>query len=435
MRELKQYKEELVALGIVVLLLLFVRWLGVHVLVDPGVLDAAGNVLPGKESQLPNQYDLRSEAETIVWNVVRMILYALLAWLGIRITMPDAYKWFKRKFLFDTGDGRWQASFVLKLFAIFFFGLIGLHMSGQSTVRECVLTSAGKDIGLREATGNNDGPRIAQFQRHVGAPLKSSYCVAYVSFHLSACGVSNPKSAWSPAYAAIKDRVWTPRKAVRDPLPADVFTLYSSSMGRVCHGGFVKGRDGARYILTREANTNGGGSRNGDGVYDRRRELSKVYAITNYIHDETTSRPASRTTGVAYRTRLQGQTQPGERYIGARQHGDHGGGTRYGRTHSALRGERGATVARTWAEQQDRHAQLRPRTGDRSGTGRRSGGYVRVRYGRVRSEAARKDHTQHPARKGSGQVRGGPVPDTLVACGHGHGRSNDHHTADHQVGA
>lgn len=299
MRELMRYKQELITLVVMSLLLLAVRWMGLHWFVDEAILDAAGNVLPGHEGQLPNQYDLRSETETVAWTVLRMVIYALCAWLGVRITMPEAYRWFKREFTFTSGGTSEQRSnFVLKLFAIFFFGLVVLHASGAPlTTRECVIASAEADLGVRELTGHNDGPRIEEYQAHVRAPKGSSWCVAFVSYHLSACGVKNPKSAWSPSYSLAMDRVWTPRKALRDPLPADVGTLYYPSLGRVGHGFFIKQRDGFRYVITLEGNTSGGGSRDGDGVYQRRRELSKVYAVTNYIPDA----PATSTTDRATR--------------------------------------------------------------------------------------------------------------------------------------
>lgn len=317
MRELKRYKEELVALVLLSLLLLAVRWLSTHYWVEPGVLDELGNVIPGKEGHLPSQYDLRSETETVSWTVLRMVIYSLFAWLGVRVTMPAAYKWLKDQFDFGKLTGEQKVQLIFRLFAIMFFGLVLLHASGAPAgTRECVLASARADLGVRELTGNNDGPRIEEYQRHVKAPLKSSWCVAMVSFHLSACGVDNPRSAWSPSYSLPKDRVWTPRKALRDPLPADVFTLYYPQLGRVGHGGLVERREG-RYLHTVEGNTNGGGSRDGDGVHARRRELSKVFAITNYINDDA-HRTAIRHAGTGG---LQANAATGEHNRAARQRG------------------------------------------------------------------------------------------------------------------
>lgn len=318
MRELKRYKEELVALVLLSLLLLAVRWLSVHYWSGDVLLDAFGNPLPGEEGKLPGLYDLRSETETIAWTILRMVIYSLFAWLGVRVTMPSAYKWLKDQFDFGKLDGPQKVQMVFRLFAIMFFGLVLLHASGATgNQRECVIASARADLGVRELTGNNDGPRIEEYQRHVKAPLRSSWCVAMVSFHLSACGVENPKSAWSPAYSADVKRVWTPRKELRRPLPADVFTLYYPHLGRVGHGGFVEVDDG-RYIKTIEGNTSGGGSRDGDGMYARRRELSKVHAITNYINDDA---HRSALAGRAGHGQLQASAHTGTLRGAARQRG------------------------------------------------------------------------------------------------------------------
>jgi len=57
--------------------------------------------------------------------------------------------------------------------------------------------------------------------------------------------------------------------------PADVFGIWFNSMGRVAHVGLVEKNEGD-WIVTIEGNTNGGGSRDGDGVYRRRRLSTNV---------------------------------------------------------------------------------------------------------------------------------------------------------------
>lgn len=338
MRELKRYKEELVAIALLSILFVAIRWTTIHYWNDapggvevvdlpggPEMVDAQGDILQGMEGKLPVQYDLRSETETIAWTILRMVIYALFAWLGVRVMMPDGYKWMKQQFQFARLTDREKWQLVIKLFMVFFFGLVALHMSGNDT-RQCVLSSARADLGVREATGHNDGARVEAYQKHVGIPAHGPYCAGFVSTHLDACGVDNPRSGWSPDYAAPKDRVWTTHKAVRMPLPADVFTLYFPSMGRVGHTGLVERVDG-RYLVTLEGNTNGGGSRDGDGVYRRRRELRKVYAVTNYIHDENDALGAVRHHAAG---RLQGQASAlHQRDHHTRQRGGEASATRY----------------------------------------------------------------------------------------------------------
>jgi hypothetical protein len=415
MKEMKGYKEELVAMAILIILFLTVRWMGLHAWSAQSAVDP----VTGITTDIPSQYDVRSELETIVWTVLRMVIYSLCAWLGLRITMPLAYRWFKRSFAFDVLSGQEKLNLCIRWFAIFFFGLVALHMSGATT-RECVIASAAADLGVRELTGHNDGERIEEYQAHVHAPKRSSYCVAFVSFHLDACGVANPRSAWSPSYSGsgVGERVWTARKAVRAPLPADVFTLYFPNLGRVGHGGFVERTDG-RYILTIEANTNGGGSRDGDGVYRRRRELRKLYAVTNYIHDESPITGAVRTTGAR---KLQAQaTQPAGGHAG--QHHGQNGIARHAHLstgrHSDAQGIRALSGCKAG------EAQGWPCNGDRRGAQRRTYRGLRVRHSSDPSYAMGSLDHAYPRKDQYGHTdRGkGGDPDLVLATAGKHRRS------------
>ena len=64
--------------------------------------------------------------------------------------------------------------------------------------------------------------------------------------------------------------------------PGDVCTFYYTNLGRVGHVEIIYKADD-KYVYTISGNTNGVGSREGDGCYRKKRELSKVYAITRYI--------------------------------------------------------------------------------------------------------------------------------------------------------
>lgn len=277
MRELKRYKEELALLGLLSLVLLLVRWVSATWWPTTG------------------QYDMAAQTETVFWTVLRVVIYALAAWMGLRVVAPKAYTHLKHNVVdqFDLLPEAERSAFSLRMFAILFFGLVFLAMSGCTPAkaaapadqRTCVVMNAAADVGVREASGRNDGPEVERYLAHVGLGSGYSWCAAFVCYHLSGCGVGNPRSAWSPALAQPKDQVWTPRKAFRSPRPGDVFSIYYASIGRVGHVGLVTALEGD-YITTVEGNTSGPGSREGDGVYARRRQLSKVYAITNYIRGD-----------------------------------------------------------------------------------------------------------------------------------------------------
>lgn len=275
MKELLKYKPELIATGVLSLVLLLMRWSFATLWPETG------------------QYDLASQTETIFWTVLRLVVYALAAWVGLRVVAPKAYQWLKQDAdeRFDAMTPEQKTNFSTRVYAILFGGLVLLAMSGCTAARgmdarACVVENTLAHVGEREATGHNDGPEVETYLAHVGLGKGYAWCAAFVSYNLSTCGVRNPRSAWSPAFALPADRVWTPRKASRSPRPGDVFSVYYASLGRVGHVGIITGVEG-RYIHTVEGNTSGGSSREGDGVYALRRQLSKCYAVTSYIPAST----------------------------------------------------------------------------------------------------------------------------------------------------
>ena len=119
-------------------------------------------------------------------------------------------------------------------------------------------------------------------------------------------GVKTKGTAWSPSWATGKEVFWKQGvtlsaclsgrqeaegrslSEVEGPRPGDVFTLYYANMKRVGHVGFIEIWDDPRaddWVFTVEGNTNGEGSREGDGVHRRRRLKRSIYTIANYLPD------------------------------------------------------------------------------------------------------------------------------------------------------
>jgi hypothetical protein len=148
---------------------------------------------------------------------------------------------------------------------------------------ELILNLHGQ-LNVREVTGKNDGPEVEKYLAHVGFKKGAPWCAAFVAWNLNNVGVDNPRTAWSPSYANQKDIIWKHKcdKKNQVPLPGDVFSLYYPNLKRVGHVGFFIKQEG-NSAITIEGNTNGAGSREGDGVYRKRRPLDKVYAISRYI--------------------------------------------------------------------------------------------------------------------------------------------------------
>lgn len=241
------------------------------------------------------QFDIPSEVETITFSVLRLTIYTSLSWLIVRIVFPAVYKYlrdeFYQKFLtLEDGEKRKISFFI---FFAFLFALIMLSSctaqayTTESALRKDFIKHLNTQLNVREKTGHNDGKEVEVYLKTVGLNKGAPWCAAFTSANLNDFKVPNPMSGYSPNFAKQKDIIWSQKmvkanKVKRIPQPGDCFTLFFASLGRVAHVGFVVGQSGI-YFLTIEGNTNGGGSRDGDGVYCRKRDMRKVYAVTNYI--------------------------------------------------------------------------------------------------------------------------------------------------------
>lgn len=69
--------------------------------------------------------------------------------------------------------------------------------------------------------------------------------------------------------------------AARRPRKGDVFGIYFPDKKRIAHVGFVDSWDD-KYVITVEGNTNEAGSREGDGVYRKRRLVGSIYQVARW---------------------------------------------------------------------------------------------------------------------------------------------------------
>jgi hypothetical protein len=157
-----------------------------------------------------------------------------------------------------------------------------------------VLVCASGDLHVREATGRNDGPRVEQMLRNSGLPKGNPWCGSAVYTWLVEAGVGGLGGgrafAWSPAWHPADRQVWTNARGINSkfqgkggkaPRPADVFGLHYASLGRVGHVGLLFS-DAGDYWITIEGNTNNAGSREGDGVYSKRRRKDQITVISRW---------------------------------------------------------------------------------------------------------------------------------------------------------
>lgn len=152
-------------------------------------------------------------------------------------------------------------------------------LGDQESSRTRLVHTAKTQIGVREDTGRNDGRVVDSYLASTGlAGSRAPWCAAFIVWVGDTAFGSTlfnpyPRSAWSPSF--LVKPTWDRQRRGKPLKPADVIGIWFNSMGRVAHVGLVERNDGD-WIVTIEGNTNGGGSRDGDGVYRRRRMAVNV---------------------------------------------------------------------------------------------------------------------------------------------------------------
>lgn len=154
--------------------------------------------------------------------------------------------------------------------------------AASATIAAAVVDVARSQVGIRE-TSKNQGEGIAKFWAVTsyanGYANREPYCAAFVCWCIAQASKGFPQRKFTlPSSPVAYDfEKWGRANAyagvtVRDgkPKPGDVFTLATAS-----HVGIVVATDGDT-MTTVEGNTNGSGSREGDGVYIRQRSVASA---------------------------------------------------------------------------------------------------------------------------------------------------------------
>ncbi|GAA4275945.1 hypothetical protein GCM10022259_06690 [Aquimarina mytili] len=150
-------------------------------------------------------------------------------------------------------------------------------------LRKCVKELYDSQVGVRETGGDNQGAHVAMYLASVGLDPGYAWCAAFVSWCYQNAGVNAPVSGWVPSYALMSNRIYERGKFLKKkPQTGDVFMIWYPNLNRPAHIGFVD-QWGATWITTVEGNTNTNGSREGDGVYRKRRLKKQVWAVSNFV--------------------------------------------------------------------------------------------------------------------------------------------------------
>ena len=126
------------------------------------------------------------------------------------------------------------------------------------------------EVGVAEATGRNDGSRVAEYLRYCGLDEGYAWCAAFVSWCHGQAGYAEPRNAWSPALFPKSKVIWKAdwnaqshtgshannpgSGSQQQPRPGDVFGIFYRNLQRIAHAGFVD-QWGSSYCITVEGNT------------------------------------------------------------------------------------------------------------------------------------------------------------------------------------
>lgn len=152
--------------------------------------------------------------------------------------------------------------------------------------RACIVDEGEKLLGVRELT-SNDSPEIRTILANAGFDRPVPYCSATLKWLFDICKVMNHTiTAWSPTAVPDELAVWKGGQTItRDPLPADVWGIYSPRKGRIAHVGIVlHWPKNSPYFLTLEGNANVGDGTQGITVL--RRKKSQMHIIVDWIGNQ-----------------------------------------------------------------------------------------------------------------------------------------------------
>lgn len=155
------------------------------------------------------------------------------------------------------------------------------------TLPEHIAKIATAEIGVEEIDGTNCGERVNEYKAATTLPADQEWpwCAAFICWvvreAMKAAGITEtvtfrrPKtaSAWGlESWSMAQDNsTWT-RKPHRSDIVAGDIVVFTFS-----HVGFaVSEPDADGYVWTVEGNTDSAGSREGGGVFKKRRHVSKI---------------------------------------------------------------------------------------------------------------------------------------------------------------
>ncbi len=154
-----------------------------------------------------------------------------------------------------------------------------------------IVRIARSEIGVTEVNGSNCGPRVNQYKAATWLDSTQAWpwCAAFVCWvvreAMAAAGVPETGAFKRPSTAGALDlenwsreqdeTTWTKTPTQGDIQPGDIVTFKFKTGGHV--GFAISSPDAGGYFETIEGNTDVAGSREGGGVFKKKRHVDSVH--------------------------------------------------------------------------------------------------------------------------------------------------------------
>jgi hypothetical protein len=174
-------------------------------------------------------------------------------------------------------DGTCQRALVLEHLPI--------DSPATTKLRDNIIIVAKSQVGIREATGHNDGKEILKFQQAVGLKKGDAYCVAAIAWCHDQVDVPHPYSGYSPDWfkANVVYRKGEVRSEPFHSRPGQVGGIYIQSKGRIGHGVLIDQETPNHYQVISFNSTLKGSVDEGEGVIYTIYRKETINVIADYV--------------------------------------------------------------------------------------------------------------------------------------------------------
>lgn len=138
-----------------------------------------------------------------------------------------------------------------------------------------IIAIAVAQLGVQEATGQNDGKQVEAYLHYTGNKKGEPWCASFVSWVFGKANYKAPRTAWSPA-------LFPAGRLSKTAKPAMVFGIYFPKLKRIAHCGIIELQK-ENWLYTIEGNTDLTGGRTGGGVYKRWRHARTIQCYADWL--------------------------------------------------------------------------------------------------------------------------------------------------------